>query len=145
MIEKIINDGELYAFIIRKDYHAEGIQFFSPDEFPQQIGYMNRPKGYQIQPHVHNPVQRTIVHTQEVLLIRSGKVRVDFYNQGKDYLRSTFLFEGDVILLAGGGHGFEIIEDAEIIEVKQGPYVGERDKIRFDPVDGSRIGFTGND
>ena len=72
---------------------------------------------------------------QEVLYIKSGKVRVDFYDNDQVYLESRILFAGDVILLSDGGHGFKMLEPSEIIEVKQGPYCGEMDKVRFEPVD----------
>ncbi|OWV71974.1 hypothetical protein ATY77_10585 [Rhizobium sp. R634] len=133
MIEKITNGGELQAIILRSNYTFDGIQFFTPDEFSQQLAYMKRPTGYVIQPHVHNAVAREVLYTKEVLLIKSGVVRVDFYSDAQEYYESAILRAGDVILLAFGGHGFEIIEEAEIIEVKQGPYAGESDKTRFMP------------
>ncbi|MBY5811311.1 hypothetical protein [Rhizobium leguminosarum] len=133
MIEKITNGGELQAMILRSNYTFDGIQFFTPDEFSQQLAYMKRPTGYVIQPHVHNAVVREVLYTKEVLLIKSGVVRVDFYSDAQEYYESAILRAGDVILLAFGGHGFEIIEEAEIIEVKQGPYAGESDKTRFVP------------
>lgn len=134
MIEQIIHESKLLSVIIRAYYKSDGIEFFTPDDFSQQLAYMNRPKDYVIPPHVHNPVQRDVHFTQEVLVIKSGKVRVDFYDDNKNYLESKILLQGDVILLAYGGHGFEMLEDSEIIEVKQGPYTGEMDKIRFEPI-----------
>ncbi|RUM07277.1 hypothetical protein [Rhizobium chutanense] len=133
MIENIMHGGELQAMILRSNYTFDGIQFFTPDEFSQQLAYMKRPTGYVIQPHVHNAVAREVLYTKEVLLIKSGVVRVDFYTDAQEYYESALLRAGDVILLAFGGHGFEIIEEAEIIEVKQGPYAGESDKTRFVP------------
>ena len=134
MIEKIINKDKLLSVIIRSNYKAEGIEFFTPDDFSQQLAYMNRAKDYVIPPHVHNAVQRDVHFTQEVLVIKSGKVRVDYYDEDKNYLESKILNKGDVVLLAYGGHGFEMLEDSEIIEVKQGPYAGEMDKVRFEPI-----------
>ncbi len=134
IMEKILHQGQLLSIIIKADFKKSGIEFFTPDSFSQQLGYMNRPSGYIIEPHVHNPVIREVIWTQEVLFIKSGKVRVDFYDDSKNYLESRILEKGDIILLASGGHGFEIIDDAEMIEVKQGPYCGERDKTRFETV-----------
>lgn len=134
MIEQIVVDGKILGIIIRADYHKEGIAFFTPDDFSQQLGYMNRPKGHMIPPHVHNVVQRSVDLTQEVLFVKSGKVRVDFYNDEKKYLESRILLQGDVVLLAHGGHGFQMLEASEMIEVKQGPFCGELDKVRFDAV-----------
>lgn len=134
MIQNITHNEKLLSVIIRATYQKDGIEFCTPDDFSQQLGYMNRPKGYVIPPHIHNPVRREVHYTKEVLYIKSGKVRVDFYDDDRNYLQSTILEKGDVILLAYGGHGFEMIENSEMIEVKQGPYAGEIDKIRFEPV-----------
>ncbi|MFL5729961.1 MAG: cupin domain-containing protein [Cytophagaceae bacterium] len=139
MLERIEHQNQLLAIIIGNQFKQEGIAFFTEDTFSQQLGYMNRPKGYKIPPHRHNIVSREVTLTQEVLFIRSGKVRVDFYDEEQNYLKSRVLEKGDVILLASGGHGFEMIEPSEMIEVKQGPYVGERDKVRFDSVHNDQI------
>ncbi len=135
MIDRIYDGKSLISIIIRSSFQKSGIEFFTPNEFSQQLAYMNRPKGHQIQPHVHNEVPRQVTLTQEVLFIRSGKLRVDFYDNSRQYLESRVLEAGDVILLASGGHGFEMLEPTEMIEVKQGPYVGDEDKVRFDAND----------
>jgi len=139
MIENVIHNNKLLSVIIRANHKMEGIEFFTPNDFSQQLAYMNRKKTYVIPPHVHNPVQRDVHFTQEVLVIRSGKVRVDYYDDDKNYLESKVLNHGDVVLLAYGGHGFEMLEDCEIIEIKQGPYAGEMDKIRFEPIDKDKL------
>ena len=99
---------------------------------------MHHPEKKVIDPHVHNPVLREVHYTQEVLFIRKGRLRVDFYNDGRVYLESRELGAGDVILLATGGHGFEVLEEIEMIEVKQGPYAGDADKTRFAGIDASK-------
>lgn len=139
MIETIKHEALVLAIILRRNFQREGIEFLTPNNFSQQLGYMKRPQGYVIAPHVHCPVKREVHYTKEVLFIRSGRLRVDFYDEQKHYLQSSFLEEGDVILLAYGGHGFEMLEECEIIEVKQGPYAGEGDKERFEPVPSDRI------
>ncbi len=138
-VEYVRNLDQTIAVILRADHRGEGIEFFTPDVFSQQLAYMNRPKGYVIPPHVHNPVQRDVLWTQEVLFIRSGRVRVDFFTDGRHYIESRIVAAGDVILLAAGGHGFEMLEPSEMIEVKQGPYCGDQDKTRFDPPDPDEI------
>jgi hypothetical protein len=133
-LDQVISQGKLLALIMRADFSGEGIQFLSPPVFSQQLGYMNRPGGYVISPHVHNPVNREVQFTKEVLFIKSGRVRVDFYDDDQTYLESRILQTGDVILLAYGGHGFEMLEPTEMIEVKQGPYAGDQDKTRFEGI-----------
>ena len=122
---------KLLAMIIKNDYVCEGVDFITPDEYSQQVAYMHHPAGKVIDAHVHNLVHSNIVLTQEVLFIKKGKLRVDFYDDYEDYLESVILEAGDVILLVSGGHGFKILEETEMIEVKQGPYSGEADKKRF--------------
>ena len=139
MIQVIEHDSKTLAIIIPGSFQKEGIHFFTPDDFSQQLAYMKRPVGYVIDPHVHNVVPREVNLTQEVLFIRKGKVRVDFYDDRKVYLRSAVLTTGDVILLAAGGHGFTMLEETEMIEVKQGPYCGDQDKIRFTTVQADTV------
>jgi mannose-6-phosphate isomerase-like protein (cupin superfamily) len=133
---------KILAVIISRDFKAEGINFFTPDEFSQQLAYMNRAKDYVIEPHVHNVVHRNVELTQEVLFIKSGKVRVDFYDEARVYLESRVLYSGDVILLAHGGHGFVMLEESEMIEVKQGPYAGDQDKTRFKGIGDSQVNIN---
>ncbi len=135
IVENIIDSEKLLAIIISHHFNESGIHFFTPDDLSQQLAYMNHPTGKIIQPHVHNPVPRQVTYTQEVLFIKKGKLRVDFYTEHQDYLESRVLESGDVILLVTGGHGFEVLEEIEMIEVKQGPYVGEQDKTRFTGID----------
>jgi mannose-6-phosphate isomerase-like protein (cupin superfamily) len=124
-------DREICAIIIRSDFERNGIQFFTPSSFSQQLAYMKHEKGEIIEPHVHQEINREVVHTQEVLLVKSGKVQVDLYTGEKEYWSSFTLGAGDVILLASGGHGFTMLEPTEMIEIKQGPYLGDNDKVRF--------------
>lgn len=133
MIERIIFQGKELGLILRSSFRKDGIEFLTPNTYSQQLGYMNRPAGYVIAPHVHNPVPREVQYTKEVLFIKSGRVRVDFYSDAQQYFESAILETGDIILLAYGGHGFEMLEPTEIIEVKQGPYAGDGDKTRFAP------------
>lgn len=143
-VERIEAGGRELALILRAQFRRDGIEFLTRDEDSQQLGYMRRPAGYVITPHIHKPVPREVGYTKEVLFIRSGRARVDFYDDDRRYLESTVLETGDVVLLALGGHGFEMLEPTEIVEVKQGPYVGDRDKIRFEPVASEHIRMRGS-
>ena len=134
MIERVNQGNVELAIIVRARYQQDGIRFFTPDHYSQQLGYMRRPLGYRIPPHVHNPVPRAVTATGEVLFVKSGKVRVDFYDERREYVESRVLRAGDIVLLAAGGHGFEMLEPTELIEVKQGPYVGDADKTPLEPI-----------
>lgn len=135
MIERIVDHGQELALILRASTPVEGIRFYTTDDATLQVGHMLRPDGYEIVPHLHVPVERAVSYTQEVLFIKKGRVQVDFYDEQKSYLKSRVLEAGDVVLLARGGHGLRMLQESEIVEVKQGPYVGERDKMRFTAVD----------
>ena len=126
-------DGNVLAVIVRSDFNKPGITFVTPDDYSQQLAYMHHPAGHIILPHVHNEIKREVLYTKEVLVIKKGKLRCDFYSTEKVYLESVIIETGDVILLVSGGHGFECLEETEMFEIKQGPYAGENDKIRFEP------------
>ncbi len=131
MKEEIVLDGQLCAIILTAAYDKGGILFFTPHYFSQQLASMSYPAGQVIPAHTHNPVRREVFFTQEALFIRKGRLRVDFYSQQQEYRQSRVLGPGDVILLIAGGHGFEVLEDVNMVEVKQGPYAGEDDKTTF--------------
>ncbi len=133
-IEQIIKDNQLLAIIIYNEFTKDGIEFFTPNDFSQQLGYMKHKKGNTIQEHKHILHKREIKLTQETLFIKKGHVKVIFFTEDNTYFTSRELKTGDVILLASGGHGFEFLDDTEIIEVKQGPYAGGEDKMRFNGV-----------
>ena len=140
MIEKIIHKKKLLALIVRGKYrNKKGISFFTPSESIQQFGYMKHKKAYIIKPHLHKKRLTKIFYTTEVILLLKGMMRVDFYNQFKKYLFSKILKEKDIIMLVHGGHGFKILRDVEMLEIKQGPYNLIRDKIKFDNIDDKKI------
>jgi len=133
VIENVELGGILYALILRGDVRQPGVHFFTPGDFSQQLGAMSHPAGHRIEPHVHNEVVRNVRRTQEVLVIRSGRLRVDFYDDSRTLRGSRELQSGDVMLLVQGGHGFEVLEACDMVEIKQGPYMGDEDKVRFTP------------
>lgn len=138
-VEEIRKKNKLLAMIIRNDYDCSGVDFITPHEYSQQVAYMHHPAGKAIDAHVHNMVHRNVVLTQEVLFIKKGTLRVDFYDEYEDYLESRDLHAGDIILLVSGGHGFHVLEEVEMVEVKQGPYAGENDKKRFSGISEEQI------
>lgn len=143
-IEEVKKKNKLLAMIIRNDYKCNGVDFITPNAYSQQVAYMHHPKGKVIDAHVHNLVHRNVVMTQEVLFIKKGVLRVDFYDEYEDYLESRDLYAGDMILLVSGGHGFQILEEVEMIEVKQGPYAGDEDKKRFTGITADEVVYREN-
>ncbi len=125
--------GSLLALVIRSTFRVQGLAFLTEDSSVLQVGYMTRPIGEVIVAHVHEPIARNIVGTQEVLFIQEGKVRLDLFTQDRKYVASINLNKGDLVLLNEGGHGIEVLEEARIIEVKQGPFAEGKDKTRFEP------------
>lgn len=141
-IEEITKDAKILALIIRDGYTCEGVDFITPDEYSQQVAYMHHPAGKVIDAHIHNLVHRDVVLTQEVLFVKRGILRVDFYDEYEEYLESKNLYAGDIILLVSGGHGFRALDEVEMVEVKQGPYVGNDDKKRFKKIDETQIRYN---
>lgn len=138
-IVRVMSNRKLLAIIIKAEFRYDGLKFLVPDEYPEQLAYMKKSKGCVIESHIHKPVPRKIKFAQEALFIRSGKVRIDFYDENKRYVESRIAGRGDVVFLAFGGHGFEFIEDSEMIEVKQGPFLKEIKPVRFDAITGDKI------
>lgn len=130
MVENISEHNILFAIIIRAGFKKDGIEFFTPGEFSQQLGYINRPKGHTIEPHTHKMLNAAVVDTHEVLFIKSGIVKISVFNNEQKFIQECLLHSGDVILLAAGGHSIDFVEDAELIEVKPGPY-NQNDKIPY--------------
>ena len=133
MYQEVTCNEQLLALIIRHTYQHEGISFFTPPSYSQQLGYMRHQPGHVIEPHTHKTVIREVTKTQEVLFIRKGRLQVDFYSNDRIFQQSEILEAGDVLLLAAGGHGFTVLEEVEMFEVKQGPFAGVNDKERFTP------------
>ena len=140
MIEKIIHKKKMLALIMRATYRRKkGITFFTQNESTQQFGYMKHKRDHIIKPHLHKKRLTKIYYTSEVILILKGILRVDFYNQFKKYLLSKILKPSDIIMLVSGGHGFKILKDVEMLEIKQGPYNLIKDKIKFENIHDSFI------
>ena len=140
MIEKVIHKKKLFALIVRGKFRKKtGINFFTENNATQQFGYMKHKKDYVIKPHKHNQRLTKILMTTEIIILFKGILRVDFYNNKKMYLFSKKIFEKDIIMLLNGGHGFKVLKDVEMLEVKQGPYKLSRDKVKFDNVDEKKI------
>jgi len=140
MIERVIHKKKLLALIVRGKYrNKKGITFFTPSESIQQFGYMKHRKSYIIKPHLHKKRLTKIFYTTEVILLLKGMLRVDFYSRFKKYLFSKILKEKDIIMLVHGGHGFKILKDVEMLEIKQGPYNLIRDKIKFDNIVDNKV------
>ena len=131
---EVVRDKEqrVICFIIRSNYSPDNTEFFTPDNYSQQLGIIKYNIGGKIKPHIHKKVKREVHYTQEVLVIRKGKVKVSLYGINLEFVCERVLMIGDTILLAAGGHGFEMMEDSEMLEIKQGPYSGvESDKTHF--------------
>ena len=142
-VETVTAGSATLAVIVRGSINRPGLSFFTPNDFSQQLAYMQHPAGKVIVPHRHKPVLREVQKTLEVLFLRKGRLRVDLYEEAGAYVESRILTGGDVILLVSGGHGFEVLEPVEMFEVKQGPYAGDQDKTRIEGVAPERIKLIG--
>ncbi|MFC1667216.1 hypothetical protein ACFL0P_05080 [Candidatus Omnitrophota bacterium] len=131
MKKEVMHNGELLAVIIKGDCMPVKTEFITPDTFKQQVGFIVYNKDENIKPHIHHEMSRSLKGTSEVLILKKGHVRVDFYSQKKEYTESYELFPGDILILVSGGHGFYFYEHSVFLEIKQGPYIGPQEKERF--------------
>lgn len=133
MLKRIEKNGVLYSIIISGRFtSAEKYNFITPETSSLQVGNNYYRKGDVIRNHIHIPCTRTIANAEEIILVKKGKTHVRIFDENKTVIAEEDLQAGDVLYLARGGHGFDILEDTEIFEVKQGPYLSkEKDKELF--------------
>ncbi len=131
LIENITWQGVPLAYIIRGKLNPTQTTFLTPPEFKQQVGFIVYPAGGEIQRHMHRPLERHLVGTSEVLIVRRGRCEIDIYNDERELVATRELGQGDIMLMVGSGHGFRMLEDTVFLEVKQGPYTGLDEKERF--------------
>ena len=131
LVEHITDHGRPLAYIIRGSFTPEKTTFLTPPDFKQQVGYVVYPEGGVVARHTHKPLERHLVGTSEVLIVRHGRCVMDVYNDERELVATRELETGDIMLMVGGGHGFRMLEDTVLLEVKQGPYTGVDEKERF--------------
>lgn len=130
-IETVAHAGRVIGLVVRSGALPPETKFLTSPEDNLQLGYVVYPAGGEIQRHVHLPLERELVGTSEVVIVKQGRCEVDFYSDDKELLTTLEMTEGDVMLLLRGGHGFRMTEDTVLFEVKQGPYTGLAEKERF--------------
>ena len=130
-VEEIIDNGKPLAYIIRGELNLEKTTFPTPAESSLQVGFVVYAAGGEINRHVHRPLERHIVGTSEVLIVRKGRCEADIYNEERQLVATRELRMGDILVIVSGGHGFRMLEDVVLLEVKQGPYIGLDEKERF--------------
>jgi len=130
-VEELTHEGVLLALIIRGSYVPEQTVFVTPSEHQQQVGFVVYPQGGCIDPHTHRPIERHIRGTSEVVLVKQGKCEVDIFTNDKKWVTRKLLQEGDILVFLNAGHAFRMLEATVLLEVKQGPYLGNNEKERF--------------
>jgi len=131
LIENITWQGVPLAYIIRGKLNPTQTTFLTPPEFKQQVGFIVYPAGGEIQRHVHRPLERHLIGTSEVVIVRRGRCEIDLYNDERQLVAVRELGQGDIMLMVTGGNGFRMLENTVFLEVKQGPYTGLEEKERF--------------
>lgn len=131
LVEKVVWQNVPLAYIIRSELMPAETTFLTPPEFKQQVGFVVYTSGGEIQRHTHRPLERHLVGTSEVLIVRKGRCEIDIYTDDRKLVATRELRKGDIMLMVGGGHGFRMLEDTVLLEVKQGPYTGIDEKERF--------------
>ena len=131
-LELITDGGTTLAYLIRQHATSAATEFMTPDDSTIQAGFVVYPAGGRVEAHIHLPIVRRVVGTSELLVVRSGRCVVDIYADDRRLVASRDLMPGDAVLSVGGGHGFRMLEDTVLLEVKQGPYGGPAEKERFD-------------
>jgi len=130
MIEVIEHAGVRYAEVLRAPVRASESAYFSPADAALQLGVIARPKGFCEPPHTHALRERVIRDVQQFFVVVRGRVAVDFFSTNGERVTEVELDPGDSILLVHGAHSLRVLEDAQCITVKQGPFLGD-DKVEL--------------
>ena len=140
-MQKIIYKKKILAIILNEKKYTKkkGIKFVTPNFFSLQLGFMNHPKNHIIKPHTHRNFLRRINKTAEVLFVKSGILRIDFYASKTKYLFSKLLKKNNIAILIEGSHGFKVIKKCNLIEIKQGPFSPLLDKTKFKKTNEDKI------
>lgn len=126
-VEHVSEKGKLLAIIFRKNIKADGVRFLTPDSYTLQLGLLEHPAGTVLRDHAHNKrIKYNVNTTQEFLFVQKGKISVNIFNAKWKKVAVKILSAGDFLLHVSGGHGFKILKKARIIEIKQGPYPGDK-------------------
>jgi len=131
LIERICSGATCLAYIIRAGFLPNRTTFITPPEFKQQVGYVVYPAGGEVKRHVHLPLERHLSGTSEVLIVRRGSCEIDIFSEDRQLVATRELHEGDIMLMVEGGHGFRMLEDTILLEIKQGPYLEIKEKEHF--------------
>ena len=131
LVEHIGCGDQTLAYIVRASFLPERTTFLTPSDYKQQVGYIVYPAGGEVARHVHKSLERHLVGTSEVIVVRAGRCLLDVYSDERELVATRELRAGDVMLMVGGGHGFRMLEDTVLLEIKQGPYTGLDEKERF--------------
>jgi uncharacterized protein with PhoU and TrkA domain len=123
--------GKSLAYIIRAEIDPKKTTFLTPSELKQQVGFVVYPAGGEVRRHVHRALERHLIGTSEVIIVRKGRCEIDVYDDERQLVASREIRPGDIMLMTGGGHGFRMLEDTVLLEVKQGPYTGIDEKEHF--------------
>lgn len=129
--ERITWNGHDLAYIIRASLRQSETTFVTPNQATLQVGFVVYPAGGRIAAHIHPRIKRQVNGTSEVLVVKAGRCEVDLYDSDKLYVTTRELCCGDVLVILGGGHGFRMLEDTVLLEIKQGPYFGPQETERF--------------
>jgi len=124
-MERIVDNDKLICIVYRDSDWSRGLNFITPDELFIQVGSWWYPEGKNLQRHIHNKVPRMADRTMEMVYVRRGSMNLELTDDNGAYLQTIFLGEGDLGVLVSGGHGYTILEDdTQIIEAKNGPFIG---------------------
>jgi len=130
-IEEIKSKGKILVYIIKNGQKIAKTHFLTPQNANMQVGYIVYPAKSVIPRHFHKKIIRRLDRTEEVLVVKKGSAYFDIYDGKKHLVATRRVKAGDIMIIVGGGHGFRVVKDLILLEVKQGPYTGVDEKERF--------------
>ena len=127
MITQIYSDvdPEILISTVITNFEEAGRHDASTVDEILQVSALSLAKNKVVKSHMHKPIVRGTIGTQEAWIVISGSIRAEIFDTNKDKISENILMSGDCVVLYRGGHSMQVLEDNTVIyEIKNGPYLG---------------------
>jgi hypothetical protein len=129
----ISTSDSLLAIIDNIENMKPDLYFYTDPIEPIQVATFQYQTGKELRAHRHisRPGQNPI-RTQEIMIIFSGLVLINIYDEEDKFIESHYLHPGEFFLQFQGGCGYQVIKDTRMMEIKTGPFYGDDiDRVRI--------------
>jgi len=130
-IQEIKDKKKIIAIIYYNTLKVDGVRFPTPRSYSLQIGIHNQKKDRFVPAHYHPHLKYNITKTLEFIYVVKGRIDIELFNRKWKKIKKVMLKKGDSVLFTDSGHSVKIYKHTRLIEVKQGPFSGNKNNKVF--------------